>query len=77
MKVHEDKAETPLTFQTGSGKLVAAKKSSFEKAFAILGDLDDETFSGDSSLFSFDKSDRYLCTSVMIPDVNIPSKLQK
>ncbi|KAI7741842.1 hypothetical protein M8C21_003275 [Ambrosia artemisiifolia] len=34
-----------MSFQTGSGKLVAARKSSFEKAFAILGDLDEETFS--------------------------------
>ncbi|KAJ0653655.1 putative breast cancer type 2 susceptibility protein [Helianthus annuus] len=40
-----DKVETPLTFQTGLGKSVAARKSSFEKAFAILGDLDEETFS--------------------------------
>ncbi|KAK1441178.1 hypothetical protein QVD17_07018 [Tagetes erecta] len=47
-KVLEDnneKVESPLTFQTGSGKSVAARKSSIEKAFALLGDLDDEAFS--------------------------------
>ncbi|XP_076922677.1 protein BREAST CANCER SUSCEPTIBILITY 2 homolog B-like isoform X1 [Bidens hawaiensis] len=43
---NNDKVETLLTFQTGSGKLVAARKSSIEKAFSILGDLDDEDFSG-------------------------------
>ncbi|KAD6796071.1 hypothetical protein E3N88_06967 [Mikania micrantha] len=46
-KVHENnyKVKTPLTFQTGSRKLAAAREPSIEKAFSILGDLDDEVFS--------------------------------
>ncbi|KAK9053973.1 hypothetical protein SSX86_025048 [Deinandra increscens subsp. villosa] len=45
-KDNNDKVETPLALQTGSGKLVAARESSFEKAFSILGDLDDDLFPG-------------------------------
>ncbi|KAI3788693.1 hypothetical protein L2E82_01466 [Cichorium intybus] len=45
VKVTEDnnngQTETPLTFQTGSGKLFAAKKSSMERALSILGDQDE------------------------------------
>ncbi|KVI03323.1 BRCA2, oligonucleotide/oligosaccharide-binding 1 [Cynara cardunculus var. scolymus] len=51
LKVSEDgndKATTPLTYQTGSGKLVATRKSSLEKVSSILGDQDDVAISGGS-----------------------------
>ncbi|KAI3525725.1 hypothetical protein L1887_04760 [Cichorium endivia] len=50
VKVTEDnnngQTETPLTFQTGSGKLFAAKKSSMERALSILGDQDEDWTGG-------------------------------
>nr|XP_043623524.1 protein BREAST CANCER SUSCEPTIBILITY 2 homolog B-like [Erigeron canadensis] len=48
MNIHVDnnhKAEAPVTFETGSGKSVATKKSSYEKALSILQDDDDDVFS--------------------------------
>lgn len=47
------KAVAPLTFETGSGKSVAARKSSHEKALSILQDDDDDVFSGYPLFFSF------------------------